>query len=268
ASGQLTVAAALARTARPVVARDTDAIAALLAYLPSADAVATIGLYGLLLAWQKAGRNALPAALRQFQTARAGATQAVTRLQQAASQLEGQPDAQLPEILEALARAEAERSDRAAERCGRRAAALLDASDRLAAHWSGGPALDWMLRDAAQVLGHTPALVDLAAPGDAAATLFVCGAESVALDGSALLTESAARQLAAAQRLGLPRYLIAPAGPDTGITTHTEAGHAGVRRVAPRDISAVVTDRGLYRPEMVARYVNDADLPFGVIPLN
>ena len=89
ASGELTVAAALAGTDNAIIARDIPGVAALLARLPSTDAVATVGLYGVLLAWRSA---ALPAALRQFQIARAGATQAMTRLQQAVSRLENLPE--------------------------------------------------------------------------------------------------------------------------------------------------------------------------------
>jgi methylthioribose-1-phosphate isomerase len=37
--------------------------------------------------------------------------------------------------------------------------------------------------------------------------------------------------------------------------------------VPPEQISAIITSRGIYRPEMVARYLGDGDAPVDVIPL-
>jgi methylthioribose-1-phosphate isomerase len=36
----------------------------------------------------------------------------------------------------------------------------------------------------------------------------------------------------------------------------------------PELISAIITSRGIYRPEMIARYLGDGEAPLDVIPLS
>jgi methylthioribose-1-phosphate isomerase len=38
--------------------------------------------------------------------------------------------------------------------------------------------------------------------------------------------------------------------------------------IPPSLISAIITNRGIYRPEMIARYLGDGDAPLDVIPLS
>lgn len=134
------------------------------------------------------------------------------------------------------------------ERCGRRAADLCDERDR-ALLIGDSPALGWILRAA-------PAL--LSAAGIADATICFVAASAVGPDGS-VMAPGATDTLAAARLARLPIYVLAPAGP--------------VDRLPPGDaipasqINAIVTARGIYRPDRVARHHEDGDAPFDVIPL-
>jgi methylthioribose-1-phosphate isomerase len=188
------------------------------------------------------------------------------------------------------------RADRVAERCGRIAAGLLDEGDQVLTHGFAGPALIWMLHVAlveqakpitlAVLAAPTPdddtrlcadlareihlpvALVDALADerifAPDASAIFVSGAERIALDGGAVVGPRAAGYAALTRRHGLPCYVLGGDGPDPAMNTFAAADDV----VPPELISAIITSRGIYRPEMIARYLGDGDAPLDVIPLS
>ncbi|MFQ3684598.1 hypothetical protein [Roseiflexus sp.] len=135
------------------------------------------------------------------------------------------------------------RLDRAAERCGRRAAALLDENDRLLTTGAGA-ALRWMLQIAIEQ-GTAPRIVD--ADHRDEATICVIAGVCVSTSGDVIgLLPDEIETIAAARRHGLPVYVLAPGGP--------VAGALPGDRLSAHLVSAIVTDRGIYRPERIAAY--------------
>jgi methylthioribose-1-phosphate isomerase len=191
-----------------------------------------------------------------------------------------------------LLQAEVARADRVAERCGRIAAGLLDADDRVITFGLAEPALLWMLHvalaeqakpialavlpsaDAALTAELARAIglaVDLVgeqavdqALSPAAPAILVAGAQRIALDGAAAAGPGAARYAELARQHGLPCYLLAGDGPDPALPTLAAPSDT----LPPSLISAIITSRGIYRPEMIARYLGDGDAPLDVIPLS
>lgn len=195
---------------------------------------------------------------------------------------------------------EIQRADRVAERCGRIAAGLLDEGDRLLLHGFAGPALSWMLAVAAQdrrielgvigppgdpsaaqivialatEIGVTSTLVSEAGSGDEGYNLALIGADRIALDGAVAGASGVAASAARARQHGLPCYVLGYDGPDPACRSAAElfAGMPGDADAAgaivpPELISAIITSRGIYRPEMIARFLGDGDAPLDVIPL-
>jgi methylthioribose-1-phosphate isomerase len=195
------------------------------------------------------------------------------------------------------------RADKVAERCGRIAAGLLDEHDQVLTHGFGGPALIWMLAvaraeagkqismsvsapqdqpEAAHIvaalaaeLGVPAAQSDTSAPAQAtigrAGNILVLGADWLALDGGFAGASGAAEVAALARQQALPCYVLGYDGPDPACpTTGTLAAELGPGGavVAPGLISAIITNRGIYRPEMIARYLGEGDPPTDVIPLS
>jgi methylthioribose-1-phosphate isomerase len=195
-----------------------------------------------------------------------------------------------------LVRDEISRADRVAERCGRIAAGLLDADDRVITHGFAGPALLWMLHvalveqakpitlnvlaptapdddarlsaDLARAIGLPAELLNSSSTERAfeptASTVFIAGAARIALNGAATGAPGAARYAELARRNGLPCYVLGGDGPDPAMDTF--AADSDV--MPPELISAIITSRGIYRPEMIARYLGDGDAPLDVIPLS
>jgi methylthioribose-1-phosphate isomerase len=194
-----------------------------------------------------------------------------------------------------LVQAEISRADRVAERCGRIAAGLLDEGDQVLTHGFAGPALLWMLHIALAEQAKTITLAVLAAPTpdddarlcaelareigltvmqlespagqrafEPAPAIFVAGAERIALDGATAGGPGAGRYAQLARRHGLPCYVLGGDGPDP--TANTFLASSDV--MPPELISAIITSRGIYRPEMIARYLGDGDAPLDVIPLS
>jgi methylthioribose-1-phosphate isomerase len=160
-----------------------------------------------------------------------------------AALIRGEPVAAL---LADIGDAYAARCDAAAESCGRHAAGLLKAGDRVLTHGFGGVAFNWMLHVAhvEQQMGlhlfvteNRPGLwgsrlathqsraigVPVTLLPDTAAglcmrqgkiTTFVTGAERVALDGSVVHTVGTSQYAALADRYGVPYYALACSGPD------------------------------------------------------
>lgn len=159
-------------------------------------------------------------------------------------------------------------ADRAAERCGRRAAALLDAEDTLLAFGTSATLL-WMLRAAADegraiaLHAHTAVLEWASATGvgqqaSTAPTLAVVCADAVGPDGAAATPDAATA--AAARAEGLPLYVVCASAPLAALPARN--------LLSADSISAIVTDRAIYRPAMIGRYHTDGDAPLDVIPLN
>ena len=187
------------------------------------------------------------------------------------------------------------RADRVAERCGRIAAGLLDEHDNLLTYGYAGPALSWLL-STAQAEGKTARLSVAAAPDDHFAqatlalaaelglpaelvtpgalaphahTICVVAAERVALDGSLVVARGGAALLEQARAARLPCYALSYAGPDPACYGQEQlAAELGEHDLAPPElIGAIITHRGIYRPEMIARFLGDSDAPLDTIPL-
>ena len=171
------------------------------------------------------------------------------------------------------------RADRAAERCGRIAAGLLDERDVIACGHAAGPALGWALA-AARAEGKQPALVLPAGAAWAAAlagqagvptaqsgaTICMLAATHIARDGSAAVAPGDGAVLLEARNSRLPCYLLSTDGPDPARATAAQLAPAEV--VAPAQISAIITHRGIYRPEMIERFLGEGDAPLDIIPLS
>ena len=187
------------------------------------------------------------------------------------------------------------RADRAAERCGRVAAGLLDDADHILTHGYAGPALAWMLttgqpdgarpvrlsivstpwptaaRMTAAVAARTGVVAQLlsdpAELGGAGYTLCLIGAEQIALDGSVAAEPGAADLVALARQAGIPCYALSADGPDPARAEGAQLAGAPGDVIAPEHVSAIITHRGIYRPAMIARFLGDGDAPLDVIPL-
>lgn len=192
---------------------------------------------------------------------------------------------------------EIKRSDRVAERCGRHAAGLIANGDQVMTFGYPGPALFWMLiagmsdqafraevlatgwgaaqagarlaADVVQQAGLPAGLLD----GEPALDLdppSICMfvAERIARDGSLAGTAGARRLADLARMNGVPCYVLgydaldaeAAGGADLAIGAEEDL-------LPPELISAIITDRGIYRAEMIARYLGDGGTPPDVIPL-
>jgi len=202
---------------------------------------------------------------------------------------------------------EIKRADRVAERCGRLAAGLLEEGDHVLTHGFAGPALNWLLafahgeehkqfhltittptaepdsaRLAAALATEIGVLVTQhhdSAPErsfiDQRYNVMFIGADRIAMDGGVAGLSASAVYVALARQHGTPCYTLGYDGPDpTCATTSDLSADTAVGAVAdnsvvpPEQISAIITHRGIYRPEMVARYHGDGDAPLDVIPLS
>jgi hypothetical protein len=135
------------------------------------------------------------------------------------------------------------RLDRAAERCGRHAAALLDENDCLLIIGDGA-ALRWMLQRAT---AHGMALkIADADRRDEATICLVAGACALMNGDVAGMRPAEVEMVTAARRRSMPVYALAPNGP---IAAAPEGG-----RILAQFINAIITDRGIYRPERIAAY--------------
>jgi methylthioribose-1-phosphate isomerase len=191
------------------------------------------------------------------------------------------------------------RADRVAERCGRIAAGLLDENDRVLTHGFAGPALNWMLHIAlteqakpvelfvtashpdggnarlavelAREVGVAAVLLDDRTPEPSLTrdrySVFVAGAEQIGLDGAVVGEPDTSRYAEFALQSGIPRYILGYDGPNPAIATAADFS-VGSDIISPGLISAIITNRGIYRPEMIARYLGDGDGPLDVIPLS
>lgn len=202
---------------------------------------------------------------------------------------------------------EIKRADRVAERCGRLAAGLLDQGDHVLAHGFAGPALNWLLAlahgedrkqlrltvttppaqpDTARLAAALAAEIGVAVTQhhdmtpersfiDQKYNVIFVGADRIAMDGGIAGPSASAAYVALARQHGIPCYILGYDGPDPGYATTSDlsadlavGADTDTSVVPPEQISAIITNRGLYRPEMVARYLGDGEAPIDVIPLN
>lgn len=293
------------RGGSPAELGDVSAVAeALEAALVGGWAAAYLAGFGLALAaraWSarpsEARRGAVIQAAERLRSARPAdrrlARMVVAALAQADAAILSGGDAE--QALAGFVGAEIGRADRVAERCGRIAAGLLDDQDAVLVHGDAGPALAWMLA-AAREEGKRPRLLVSPAPGAELVTrlaaelgvpavlldestpqavlaqnpgVCVVGAQAISLDGSVLVAAGGRALVALARASGLPRYALGYDGPEPeahdGASLLSAAGAGEI--VSAAEISAIVTTRGIYRPEMIARYLGDGEAPLDVIPL-
>jgi methylthioribose-1-phosphate isomerase len=198
------------------------------------------------------------------------------------------------------------RADRVAERCGWLAAGLLDQGDHVLTHGFAGPALNWLLalahgEDHKQLrltITTPPAQPDTARLAAVLAAeigvpvachhdveserIFInqtydvmfIGADRMAMDGGVAAPSASATYVALARQHSIPCYVLGYDGPDPSCATTSHLSEdlaAGATAnnaiVPPEQISAIITNRGIYRPEMIARYLGDGDTLLDVIPL-
>lgn len=191
--------------------------------------------------------------------------------------------------------------DKIAERCGRRAAELLDDGDSMLTHGFGGTALNWMLHIAHNIQNKQITLyttevqshhhgVHLMSPvaqnigvrvelirddavneclSQTAIHFCVIAAYQIALDGSIMASTGTSQIATLARQQSVPCYVLGYDGPDPDMPTSViaESQQTLVDVVPAEHISAIITDRGTYRPAMISRYLNDGDAPLDVIPL-
>lgn len=181
-------------------------------------------------------------------------------------------------------------ADRAADRCGRHAVNLVDGGDRVLTYGFGGPPLltllgalpalepPMLLVAAGAEAGGTLLMASAGAAGipaqlsgrdDEVPNLCIVVAWALARDGSAVCASGCGPVIEQARWQGVPCYLLAPFGPHADAETATQLVPTvgAVDVVMPNLISAIVTDRGMYRPAMVERYLGESDAPPDVIPL-
>jgi hypothetical protein len=158
----------------------------------------------------------------------------------------------LPLLMQAL-----QRLDRGHERCARLACALLTDDDHLTIIDDDGLFAATMQRMLMRESGHPPVHLHLSATHDIhpdTTLALVCGVinddgEIVDAHTVTLLHHLTIRQL--------PRYVVASHGPRNLPATHDDT-----------PVSAVVTARGIYRPDRVQRFYRDSDMGSDIISLS
>ncbi|HEU5015314.1 MAG TPA: hypothetical protein VFT66_22530 [Roseiflexaceae bacterium] len=263
----------------------------------SSTVLSLLAGYGLALAaraWQgrqpDARRAAMIQASEQLRTARPSIAEARmldAALQRADAAVFAGEDAEravIHVVDEALRQA-----GRAAERCGRRAAELLQDEDTIVIAGPIGPTWWWMLHSARQAHKQVRLVVD-GAPASQLVTqqaqqlgvtvvpfetttasawnIVMIEAEQIARDGSVAAPHHARQYAEVARQHNVPCYVLCAVGPDTDASTNADLfTFPSIDIIFPQFISAIVTDRGIYRPAMITRYFDDGNAPLDVIPL-
>lgn len=156
---------------------------------------------------------------------------------------------------------------RAAERCARRATELLMASDVLLTDQPGDPLIETLLATLEPALRTAIQVITLPAPA-AMPTLCIITALTAACDGSLVVPASATACAAYTAERCIPCYALLAGGPDPDVPTGSLLRIGiGQALLEPSAIAAVITDKALYRPDMLQRYLSDSDAPLDVIPL-
>jgi hypothetical protein len=162
------------------------------------------------------------------------------------------PPQRMPLLQQAL-----QRIDRGNEKCARLACALLTDDDHLTIIDQDGLFAATMQRMLERESEHPSVHVHLSATNEIHldTTLgLVCG--SINDDGTVIddVTATLLQQLSMRQ---LPRYVVAPHGPRNLPSPHADTS-----------VSAVVTARGIYRPDRVQRFYRDSDMGSDIISLS
>lgn len=147
--------------------------------------------------------------------------------------------------------------DRGNEKCARLACALLTDDDLLTIVDADGLFAATMHRMLTRESEHPPVQVHLTATDNIhpdTSVALVCGVINDAGTVVDNRTVSLLQQLTERQ---LPRYMVAPHGPRNLQSAHAET-----------PISAVVTARGIYRPDRVQRFYQDSDMGSDIISLS
>jgi hypothetical protein len=150
-----------------------------------------------------------------------------------------------------------QRLDRGNEKCARLACALLTDDDHLTIIDADGLFAATMHRMLMRESEHPSVHVHLSATNEIhpdTTLALVCG--SINDDGAVVgdLTASLIHQLGERQ---LPRYVVASHGPRNLSSTHADTL-----------VNAVVTARGIYRPDRVQRFYRDSDMGSDIISLS
>lgn len=156
-------------------------------------------------------------------------------------------------LAEALPQA-LQRIDRAHEKTARLATALCSDDDMLTIFDNDGLFATYMQRmlTREQAMPHLTSIsANLVCPLDPATTVvLICGTVDVAGNGDASLLPYIT-MLATAN---LPRYIIAPHGPTNNHGT-----------IVATDMYAIITARGIYRPEKISNFTRDSDIGGDII---
>lgn len=150
-----------------------------------------------------------------------------------------------------------QRLDRGNEKCARLACALLTDDDQLALVDTDGLFAATMHRMLTRESEHPPVQIHLSATHEIhpdTTVALVCG---VLNDDGAVVDAGIVSLLQQLTERQLPRYVVAPHGPRNLPSAHAET-----------PISAVVTARGIYRPDRVQRFYRDSDMGSDIISLS
>lgn len=149
----------------------------------------------------------------------------------------------------------------------------------------------------ALAIGMPVTLLPDTAPGGCLArgmfSVYIAGSARIALDGSVASEAGTYQYAALARRHQVPFYVLGYDGPDPAMPSGAgimiaerdpaEVLQSAGARIAPEGalayapdldvtppelISAIVTSRGIYRPERIADHLRDGDAPIDVIPLS
>lgn len=150
-----------------------------------------------------------------------------------------------------------QRIDRGNEKCARLACALLTDEDHLTIIDTDGLFAATIHRILIRESEHPSVHVHINTTGEIPAPTtiaLICG--SITDDG-AVIDDTTAALLHQLQERTLPRYVVAPHGPRPLSSNHVDTS-----------ISAVVTARGIYRPDRVQRFYRDSDMGSDIISLS
>jgi hypothetical protein len=150
-----------------------------------------------------------------------------------------------------------QRLDRENEKCARLACELLTDDDQLSIIDANGLFAATMQRMLTRESSHPQVRTHLSATSDMhpdTSVALVCGAIN---DDGAVVDTSTATLLRLLNERHLPQYVVAPHGPRNLATAHGDA-----------PVSAVITARGIYRPDRVQRFYRDSDMGSDIISLS
>jgi hypothetical protein len=150
-----------------------------------------------------------------------------------------------------------QRLDRGNEKCARLACALLTDDDHLTIIDKDGLFAATIQRMLVRESEHPSVYVHLSTTGDMhpdTTLALVCGGIN---DDGTVIDDDTATLMQLLNMRQLPRYVVAPQGPRNLPSIHTDA-----------PVSAVVTARGIYRPDRVQRFYRDSDMGSDIISLS